>query len=94
VENAPWQTTATRVFCEAVAEDTIIVVRKDWCCLCTYHAKWGPARRLKRAGLARILSRLGIAAEERLIVTDRCKGPKDCLVTSEYVQRLLLEQRS
>ncbi|UCC60842.1 MAG: hypothetical protein JSV02_03200 [Dehalococcoidia bacterium] len=91
--NAPWQVTATKVYCEAVEDDTIIMVKGDWDCLCTYYGKWGPVNRLKRTGATRILSWMGIVNGVRQITADECKGPADCQKVRDYQQKYMLAEK-
>lgn len=93
MEHAPWQVTATKVHCEAVEADTIIMVNGDWDCLCTYYSKWGPVNRLIRKGPTRVFSWMGIVNEERRIVTDECKGPADCPKVRGYRQKNMLAEK-
>ena len=93
MENAPWQVTATKVHCEAVKADTIIMVKGDWDCSCTYYRKWGPVNLLQRKGLTRVLSLIGIVNREQRITTAECKGPDDCPKVREYQQQLKLAEK-
>lgn len=93
MENASWQVTATKVYCEAVEENTVIMVKGDWDCSCIHYIKWGPVNRLKRTGPTRILSWMGIIDGERRIVTHKCKGPADCPQVSGYQQKHMLAEK-
>jgi hypothetical protein len=81
-----WQVTVTTIYCDAVDDDVMIVVKKDWTTTYTGHRKY-------IEGLDKETAKMLKRKAKRMGRNLRCEGPLDYRITN-YRDRLIAQDKA